>query len=195
MAKDDDISGRVKLHDLKILSGNYYTLRMASFDFQRTDGEWQHQERESYDIGDAAAVLPFDKARGRVLLIKQFRWPVFEWGQKQLLIEVIAGKLDGDTPVDCIHKEAMEEAGVTLSGPRLVTNCFVSPGAVKERVALFLASYDSTAPRAKGGGHEDEGEDIAVLEMSLEEAMAMIPAGQIVDMKTVALLQAAKLET
>ena len=195
MAKDDDISGRVKLHDLKILSGNYYTLRMASFDFQRADGTWQHQERESYDIGDAAAVLPFDKTRGKVLLIKQFRWPVFEWGQKQLLIEVIAGKLDGDTPVDCIHKEAMEEAGVTLSDPRLVTNCFVSPGAVKERVALFLASYDSTAPRAKGGGHEDEGEDIAVLEMSLEEAMAMIPAGQIVDMKTIALLQAAKLET
>jgi nudix-type nucleoside diphosphatase (YffH/AdpP family) len=195
MAKDGDISGRVKLHDLKILSGNYYTLRMASFDFQRADGTWQHQERESYDIGDAAAVLPFDKTRGKVLLIKQFRWPVFEWGQKQLLIEVIAGKLDGDTPVDCIHKEAMEEAGVTLSDPRLVTNCFVSPGAVKERVALFLASYDSTAPRAKGGGHEDEGEDIAVLEMSLEEAMAMIPAGQIVDMKTIALLQAAKLET
>ena len=195
MAKDDDISGRVKLHDLKILSGNYYTLRMASFDFRRADGTWQHQERESYDIGDAAAVLPFDKTRGKVLLIKQFRWPVFEWGQKQLLIEVIAGKLDGDTPVDCIHKEAMEEAGVTLSDPRLVTNCFVSPGAVKERVALFLASYDSTAPRAKGGGHEDEGEDIAVLEMSLAEAMAMIVRGEIVDMKTIALLQAAKLET
>ena len=191
----DDISDRVKLHDLKILSDNYYTLRMASFDFRRADGSWQHQERESYDIGDAAAVLPFDKARGQVLLIKQFRWPVFEWGQKQLLIEVIAGKLDGDTPVDCIHKEAMEEAGVTLSDPRLVTNCFVSPGAVKERVALFLASYDSTASRAKGGGHEDEGEDIAVLEMSLEEAMAMVPRGQIVDMKTIALLQAAKLET
>jgi nudix-type nucleoside diphosphatase (YffH/AdpP family) len=195
MAQDDDISGRVKLHDLKILSGNYYTLRMASFDFLRGDGQWQHQQRESYDIGDAAAVLPFDKTRGRVLLIKQFRWPVFEWGQKQLLVEVIAGKLDGDTPVDCIHKEAMEEAGVTLSDPRLVTNCFVSPGAVKERVALFLAGYDSSAPRAKGGGHEDEGEDIAVLEMPLEEAMAMIARGQIVDMKTIALLQAAKLET
>jgi nudix-type nucleoside diphosphatase (YffH/AdpP family) len=191
----DDISDRVRLRDLKILSGNYYTLRMASFDFRRADGTWQHQERESYDIGDAAAVLPFDKTRGRVLLIKQFRWPVYEWGQKQLLIEVIAGKLDGDTPVDCIHKEAMEEAGVTLSDPRLVTNCFVSPGAVKERVALFLASYDSSALRAKGGGHEDEGEDIAVLEMTLEEAMAMVPRGQIVDMKTIALLQAAKLET
>src|SRR5215469_9260806 len=189
----DEFSSRVRLHDLKILSDKFYTLRVASFDFRRGDGAWQRQERESYDIGDAAAVLPFDRARNRVLLIRQFRWPVFEWGLKQLLIEVVAGKLDGDTPVDCIHKEAMEEAGVTLSNPRLLADCFVSPGAVKERVSLFLADYDSAAPRAKGGGHAHEGEDIAVLEMTLDEALAMITRGEIVDMKTITLLQAAKL--
>ncbi len=120
----DDISRRVKLHGVKILSGNYYTLRLASFDFLRGDGVWQHQERESYDIGDAAAVLPLNRARDRVLLIKQFRWPLFEWGYRQLLIEVIAGKLDGDTPLDCINKEAMEEAGVTISSPRLLSRVF-----------------------------------------------------------------------
>ena len=154
MNSNDDISGRVRLRELKILSDNHYTLRQASFDFQRGDGAWQHQERESYDIGDAAAVLPVDQARGRVLLIQQFRWPVFEWGYTQLLVEVIAGKLDGDSPQDCIVKEAMEEAGVTIANPRLVSHCFVSPGAVKERVSMFLADYDSTAARAKGGGHE-----------------------------------------
>src|ERR1700739_1996024 len=109
----DDISGRVRLHELKTLSDNHYMLRRASFDFQRRDGVWQHQQRESYDIGDAAAVLPFDRAHGLVILIKQFRWPVFEGGYKQLLVEVIAGKLDGDTPEDCVTREAMEEAGVT----------------------------------------------------------------------------------
>jgi len=102
----DDITGRIRLHDLKTLSHQYYTLRKAGFDFQRRDGAWQHQERESYDIGDAAAVLPFDAARGLVILIKQFRWPVFEWGYRQLLTEVIAGKLDGDKPKDCITREA-----------------------------------------------------------------------------------------
>ena len=183
----------MRLHGLTILSGNHYTLRKASFDFRRGNGQWQHQERESYDIGDAAAVLPFDAARGKVLLIQQFRWPMFEWGYKQLLVEVIAGKLDGDTPLDCIIKEAMEEAGVTVSNPRLITHCFVSPGAVKERVSLFLADYDPTATRAKGGGHECEGEDIIVLEMTLDEALAMVARGEIVDMKTILLLQAAKL--
>jgi nudix-type nucleoside diphosphatase (YffH/AdpP family) len=194
MKDEDDISSRVRLRDLKILSDNYYTLREASFDFQRRDGQWQSQSRESYDIGDAAAVLPWDRARDRVILIKQFRWPMFESGYRQLLVETIAGKLDGDTPQDCVVKESMEEAGVTVANLRLVTHCFVSPGAVKERVSLFLADYDSTTARAKGGGHESEGEDIEVLEMPLDDALAMIARGEIVDMKTITLLQAAKLE-
>jgi nudix-type nucleoside diphosphatase (YffH/AdpP family) len=192
---NDDISGRVRLRELKPLSENHYTLRKADFDFRRGDGEWQHQERESYDIGDAATVLPYDRARGRVILVAQFRWPPFEWGYCQLLVEVIAGKLDGDTPSDCIVKEAMQEAGVAIANPRLVTHCFTSPGAVKERVSMFLADYDSSAVREKGGGEKPEGEDITVLEMTLDEAMAMITRGEIVDMKTILLLQTAKLES
>jgi len=193
MNDTDDITARVRLHELKILSGDYYTLRKASFDFQRLDGRWQHQQRESYDIGDAAAVLPFDRASGLVILIRQFRWPVFEWGYRKLLVEVIAGKLDGDTPIDCVTREALEEAGVAVSKLRLVTHCFISPGAVKERASMFLADYDSTAPRAQGGGHEHEGEDIQVLEMPLDNALQMIERGEIVDMKTILLLQAAAL--
>jgi len=191
---NDDISGRVRLRELKTLSDNHYTLRRASFDFQRRDGAWQHQVRESYDIGDAAVVLPLDRARGRVLLIRQFRWPVFEAGFRRPLIEAIAGKLDGDTPEVCIVREAMEEAGITIGNGRLVSRCFVSPGAVKEQASCFLADYDSTAPRQAGGGHAHEGEDIEVLEMTLDEAMGLIAEGEIVDMKTILLLQAAKLE-
>jgi len=108
-------------------------------------------------------------------------------------VEVIAGKLDGDTPADCVTREALEEAGVAISKPRLVTHCFVSPGAVKERASMFLADYDSAAPRAKGGGHEAEGEDIEVLEMPLTDALGMVARGEIVDMKTILLLQAAAL--
>lgn len=189
----DDLSDRVKLRELKTLSDNHYTLRRADFDFQRSDGNWQAQSRESYDIGDAAAVLPIDRAHGRVLLIRQFRWPVFESGCRELLVEAIAGKLDGDDPPACAAREAMEEAGVAISGLRLVSHCFVSPGAVKERLSLFLADYDSRAARAAGGGHEAEGEDIDMLEIPLDDALAMIPAGAIIDIKTIALLQAAKL--
>jgi hypothetical protein len=88
----------------------------------------------------------------------------------------------------------MEEAGIAIGNARLVTDCFASPGAVKERSSCFLADYDSTAQRAAGGGQEQEGEDIEVLQMTLNEAVGLITAGEIVDMKTILLLQAAKLE-
>ena len=189
----DDVSARVKLHGLDVLSDNHYVLRNARFDYRRRNGEWQAQKRESYDIGNGAAVLPIDRARGLVLLIRQFRWPAFEAGRRELLIEAPAGKLDGDDPQTCVTREAMEEAGVRVTNLRRVTVCFSSPGAVTEQLSLFLADYDSAAPRGKGGGHEAEGEDIDVLEMGLDGAMAMIARGEIVDAKTIILLQAAKL--
>jgi nudix-type nucleoside diphosphatase (YffH/AdpP family) len=192
--KDEDISERVRVEKLETLSDAHYTLRQAHYAWRRRDGGWQEASRESYDIGDAAAVLPVDSATGKVVLIKQFRWPVYEWGYRRLLIETIAGKLDGDTPETCVMREAMEEAGVAISRPRLVTHCFVSPGAVKERVSMFLADYDSTAPRGQGGGHHHEGEDIEVLELPLDAALAMVADGEIVDLKTIMLLQAAKLK-
>jgi len=189
-----DISGRVKLRELKVLSQAHYTLRQANFDYQRRDGQWQNQLRESYDMnGDGAAVLPLDRARGKLILIRQFRWPAFERGYRELLVEAVAGKLDADAPAACVIREAMEEAGAAVTNPVLVSDCFMSAGAVKERLSLFLAEYDSTAPRAKGGGHEHEGEDIEVLEVSLDAALAMIASGEIIDAKTIILLQAAKL--
>ena len=93
-----------------------------------------------------------DAARDKVLLIRQFRWPAFEAGYRELLIEAPAGKLDGDDPKTCVKKEALEEAGIIVTDVELFSHCFMSAGAVKERLSLFLARYDSTAPRAKGGG-------------------------------------------
>jgi nudix-type nucleoside diphosphatase (YffH/AdpP family) len=191
---DKDVSGRVKLHSLKTLSDNHYVLRNADFDYRRNDGAWQHQIRESYDPGgDGAAVLPLDSRHGKLLLIRQFRWPAYEWGYRLTMIEAVAGKLDGDNPEQCAFKEAQEEAGITIANPQLINHCFISPGAVKERISLFLAEYDCTAPRSKGGGHEYEGEDIEVMEMTLDTAMMMIASGDIIDAKTIILLQAAKL--
>lgn len=195
MTDSDDLASRVRLRQLRVLSDNHYVLRRADLEYRRGDGAWQSQMRESYDVGDAAAVLPWDRSNDSIVLIKQFRWPVFEWGYRQLLIEVIAGKLDGNDPKTCIAREAMEEAGITIANPQLVSHCFVSPGAVKERTSLFLAEYDHLGPREKGGGHEGEGEDIQVLEMRLDEGLAMIARGDIIDMKTILLLQAAKLKS
>jgi nudix-type nucleoside diphosphatase (YffH/AdpP family) len=190
----DDVSGRIKRIRVETLYGDRFALRRATYDYLRRDGAWQTQIREAYDIGDGAAVLPVDRARGIVLLIRQFRWATYEWGYRQNLIETIAGKLDDDDPQSCVVREAMEEAGVRIVHPRLVFHCFTSPGRVEERLSLFVADYDSTAPREAGGGLEHEGEDIEVLEVTLGGALAMIERGEIVDAKTIMLLQYVALE-
>jgi nudix-type nucleoside diphosphatase (YffH/AdpP family) len=189
----DDVAGRVKVREMKVLSDNHYILRRATYDWRRSDGTWQTQIRESYDMGDGAAVLPFDAKTGKLLLIRQFRWPVYEAGYAKTFIEAIAGKLDGDEPAACVRREAMEEAGARIDNARRVFHCFMSPGALKEQLSLFVADYDSSAPREGGGGHAHEGEDIGVLEMTLDEALGMIAAGEITDAKTIMLLQWLKL--
>jgi nudix-type nucleoside diphosphatase (YffH/AdpP family) len=187
------IGARVRLHRLSVLSDNHYVLRKAEFDFRRNDGTWQHQARESYDIGDGAAVLPIDRVRSMVLLVRQFRWPAFENGQNDFLLEAVAGKLDGDDPERCATKEASEEAGVEVKNLRRVFYCFMSPGAVKERLSLYVADYDSTLPRMAGGGSAHEGEDIETVELPLSAALQMMAEGKIIDAKTIMLLQWAAL--
>lgn len=177
----------MRLRDETVLSKRRYKLSEYSLDYRRRDGTWQHLDREVFDRKHAAAVLPIDPARGTVILVRQFRLPAFLTGHKEPLVEVIAGALDDDTPAQCARREAMEEAGVEVHDLKLVTHCFMSPGAITERIHLFVAAYGARA--GKGGGLEDEGEDIEVLELPLTEALAMIERGEIVDAKTILLLQ------
>jgi nudix-type nucleoside diphosphatase (YffH/AdpP family) len=192
-AMSQDISPRVRTVSLTVLSDQHYTLRRAEYDYLRSDGTWQRQVRESYDMGGGASVLPIDRRHGKVLLIRQFRWPVYEMGNPELLIETVAGKLDGDTPEACVMREAVEEAGAVITNPKLIFHAYMSPGAVCERLFLFAADYDSTAPRRATTGLKEEGEDISTLEVTLEEGLAMIERGEISDGKTVMMLQWAAL--
>ena len=70
---------------------------------------------------------------------------------------------------------------------------FMSPGSVTERLYFFFGEYFDEDKRSAGGGLQDEGEEIEVLELPLDEALAMIDTGEICDGKTIMLLQYAKL--
>ena len=65
----------------------------------------------------------------------------------------------------------------------------MSPGALTERVSLFIGSYSPDDRITNGGGVAAEGEDIEVIELPLATAYAMIATGEIVDAKTIILLQ------
>ncbi len=177
----------------ELLSDDWAVLKKTTFDYLRRDGSWSKQVRQTFDRGDGAAVLPYDASRGAVLLVRQFRYPAYVHGHPEPLIEVCAGVLDADDPETCARKEAEEELGYRLGALTKVFDCFMSPGAVTERLSLFVAPYRPEDRFSDGGGHADEGEDIEVLEMSLAAALAMVGRGEIIDAKTIMLLQHAKL--
>ena len=196
MDKDGESSPmaeRVRVREVRVLSDDWYLLKKTTLDYKRRDGSWQTLSRETYDRGNGAAILLYDPARGTVLLIRQFRYPAFVNGHPEPLIEVPAGLLDELSPEEAIRREAEEEAGCHVAQPRRVFDAFMSPGSVTERLAFFVAEYSAATRIADGGGLAAEGEDIEVLERSLDEALAMVTRGEIVDGKTILLLHYAKL--
>lgn len=178
----------------KILSDNWYTLKKITFEYLNNKGIWETQHRESYDRGNGAAILLYNPTSGNVILIKQFRMPTYIVGHPTgMSIEVCAGLLDGDTPEQCVIKEAEEESGYRIPKVTKIMEMYSSPGAVTETVHLFIGKYNETMKVSEGGGLEEETENIEVLEMPFEKAYKMITSGEIADAKTMLLLQYAKI--
>jgi len=187
------ISDRVRVKDVSVLSSNHGTLKSTTFEWRRADGEWQKQTRETFDRGNAATLLPYHLKQRTVVLVKQFRFPAYINGYDDLMIEAAAGLLDNELPEARIRAEAEEEIGYRLGEVRKIFEAFMSPGAVTEKLYFFVAEYDATMRIGSGGGIAEEGEDIEALELPIEQALAMIDDGRIVDAKTIILLQYAAL--
>jgi len=175
------------------LSDAWGLVQRHEFELRRRNGEWQHQIRETYDRGDGAGVLLCDLADKSVILTRQFRYPAFYRGESPYVIEICAGKLEGDDAETCARKEAVEETGFAIDHLTRAFDCFMSPGSVTERLTLFIGIVEGR-PAGAGGGLEDEGEDIEILRVPFAEALRMVETGAITDAKTVMLLQYAALQ-
>jgi nudix-type nucleoside diphosphatase (YffH/AdpP family) len=186
----NDISDRVRIEDISILSDNRYVLKNVAFSWRRGDGGWQRSKRESYDRGNGCAILLYNHARRSVVLTRQFRMPAYMSGYRQMLIEAAAGLLDEADPAARIRAEAEEEPGYTPLNVTKVFETFMSPGSVTEKLHLYVGEYE--AREGAGGGLRDEGEDIEVLELPFDDAVAMMADGRICDAKTIILLQYAQ---
>ncbi|WP_321817193.1 MULTISPECIES: NUDIX domain-containing protein [unclassified Paraburkholderia] len=185
---------RIRIVDTTVLSDNWYVLRKVTFDFLRRDGSWQRQSRETYDRGNGATILLHNPATGHVVLTRQFRMPAFVNGHDGMLIEAAAGLLDQASPEERIRAEVEEETGYRVRNLRKVFEAFMSPGSVTEKLYFYMGEYDDSTRVGRGGGIAEEGEDLEVIEMPLTEALAAIGRGEIVDGKTIMLLQHAALQ-
>lgn len=179
----------IRIQKVETLSDDWYTLKKTTFDYRRKDGSWQTQSRETYDRGNGATILLYNRERKTVILTRQFRFPAYVNNHNGMLIETCAGLLDESAPEEAIRRETEEETGYRIHNVTRIFDAFMSPGSVTERVYFFVAEYDEDSHIDNGGGLHSDGEDIEVLELNFHQALHMIETGEIMDGKTIMLLQ------
>ncbi|KAA8997758.1 GDP-mannose pyrophosphatase NudK [Affinibrenneria salicis] len=182
----------IEIIEKKLLSDRWFHLYKYVFDLKRRNGGKVRQIREVYDRGDGATILLYNRARGCVVLTRQFRIPTWLNGNESgMLLEACAGQLDDHSPEACIRNEAVEETGYVIGKVEKLFDAWMSPGGITERLHFFAAEYSEAQRDNAGGGVADE--DIEVLELPFSEALAMVKDGRIKDAKTIMLLQHAAL--
>jgi nudix-type nucleoside diphosphatase (YffH/AdpP family) len=178
----------VRILHQEIISDNYFPLKKITFTQRRRDGREQTLTREVYDSASGAAVLLYDRAQRSVVLTRQFRLGAHLAGHDGYLLEAAAGMLDGAEPGQRVRAEALEETGYDVGRLERVMTTLASPGVTTEQVHLFIGEIVRGKRADAGGGLQEEGEDIEVVEMDFDDALAMIDTGAIADAKTVILL-------
>lgn len=135
--------------------------------------------RETIEKGDVAAVLLYDPQRDEVVMIEQFRIGAHADPRGPWLLEIVAGLIEnGETPAAVACREAMEEAGCTVTDLLPISSFYTSPAKTSQRTHLFLGRVDS---RNAGGIHglAHEGEDIRVVCLAAEQAVVLAEQGRI----------------
>lgn len=177
------------------LSEKTFLLKEYVFSYKHSeDHPAEQQLREVYDHGDGASILLYNVNKKTVVLTRQFRLPTYLNGNPSgMLIEVCAGSLDGDTPEECAKKEALEETGYKIEFVEKVFDAYASPAIMTEIAHLFIAAYTDDMKVDKGGGLDEEGEHLDVLEIPFSEAYNRIGM-DIKDARTIMLLQYLKIK-
>ena len=186
-----------KVIDRSVAYQGFTRLEVLDIEQISRSGAILRLRREIETHGNGAAVLAFDAAQKQAVLVRQLRVPVgLALSNDAYLLEVIAGLIDkpSDDPAMTARREAMEEAGLRLATLIPVGAPFATPGISTERLWLFLAEINLDHDRiAAGGGLEQEDEDIEVVLLPLARLAQMAENGEILDLKTLTLVQSLRL--
>lgn len=137
---------------------------------------------------DASTILVFNEETKKVILVKQFRYPIAHICPVNIL-EAPAGKIDaGETPQQAAVRELKEEIGYVITEDRLSKPIvmFSAPGYSVERIYIFLVTVKNSDidPNA-GGGVAGEHENIEIVEVDIDEFKRMVADNEIQDAKTI----------
>ena len=176
-----------KLPDGRVL----FRIEEATLSYEQFSGKMGPDvTRINFDRGDGVGVLLYAADTDDVLLVEQFRYPVYASHPEDSregrgwLLEIVAGIKDAEGHV-VARRELLEETGYELTHPlEHLTTCYVSPGGTSERLELYLARVRRAEGVRQQAGLDAESEDIRTHIVPLQEALRMVNDGRIQDAKT-----------
>jgi len=179
----------VEIISKKTLFRGFFKMVKYTFKHRLFEGGWsQPIEREMFERGHAAALIPYDPIRDEVVIIEQIRVGALEH-ENPWQLEIVAGIIDTDeTAENVARREALEEAGLEVMQVLPITSYYPSSGGCSEKLDVFVGQVDSSL--AKGvHGLDYEGEDIRVQVMKREQAYQHVKDGKFENGATIIAMQ------
>jgi nudix-type nucleoside diphosphatase (YffH/AdpP family) len=187
--------GNIRIKEEKIISDKFCVFKEIEFDLQKKTGEWETQKREVLSHGNAVTAILYNREQKTVLLTRQFRIATYVNGNSSgMLTETCAGLLENnEDPEAAAKREIEEETGYKITGLKKLYEAYSSAGVLTELVHYYLAYYTADQKVSAGGGLEEEGEEVRVMEIPFDDAWHMTEKGELKDAKTILLLLHLKL--
>ncbi|EGQ8807310.1 ADP-ribose diphosphatase [Vibrio parahaemolyticus] len=175
--QDEFTSRDVEIISKESVFEGFFKMVKYRFKHKLFAGGWSDVvEREMFERGHAAAMLPYDPKTDQVVIIEQIRIGALEH-EHPWQLEIVAGMIDRDESAEeVIRREAEEEAGITVGRVASVTSYYPSSGGCSEKLDVFVGEVD--AAKAHGiHGLDYEDEDIRVHVLSREQAYQWVKDG------------------
>lgn len=151
---------------------NYFQIDKYTFDFPLFNGETSNTiQREVFERGQSAAVLPYDPITKQFALIYQFRIGALAANLYPWVLEPIAGIVGSqENPRETVRREAKEEAGIDIKELYSIGEFLASPGGTSEVCHMYVGICDLIGRKTgEVFGLKEEDEDIKLHVYSLRQ--------------------------
>lgn len=178
---------KVSIEQKQYIFDDFFKVEEAYLRFEQFNGEMSPRVRRlNMERGNSVAVVILNTDTNKLIMVTQFRYPTYQNGHGWT-IEIIAGMVDpGETPEETLRRELEEEIGLKLETFGHINTFYPSPGGSSELIYLYYAEVSGEQAKYKEtGGLLSHGEDVKAIELSLEDALAKVKSGEIVDAKTI----------
>jgi len=145
----------------------------------REDESGLEAKREIVVAQSAVAVIAYDAALEKLVMIRQFRFGAQLTTGRGMSVEVVAGLIDeGEDAESTVIRELKEESGLDAKSIRHCCSFLTTPGMSNEMIHLYFAHVDASELVGEAG-EESETEQTFPFLLTLDDAMSAVDENRI----------------